>query len=164
VLHLGKDPSRTVKAPETWGYGPDAHLAHIDGIHMIHCLDSMRKSLYYNFDYYHPNGISDVYASHLSHCVDALVQHLMCKASVDLITYNWVGKQVHPFPDFDITHKCWDFEELLEWQEEHRVQGIKEKWEALVKPEDVTPGPIPLLMLEAYNVTREEVDDLRRMV
>jgi hypothetical protein len=159
VTQMGKDPSNVVKAPESWGQGSDAHLAHLDGIHLLHCLNSMRQSLHSNFDRYHPNGISKVYASHLSHCQEALVKHLMCQPSVELITYNWVERQDHPFPDFDNTRKCWDFEQLLDWQEQHRVQTMsQEKWKVLRKPVNVTPLPVPLLMLEAYNVTREEAE------
>ena len=156
VSKLGKDHSKTVRAPESWGYGPDAHLAHFDGLHLLHCLNSMRKGLYSNFNYYYPHGVSRVYQSHLSHCLDALVQHLMCQPSVEMITYNWVEEQDHPFPDFDINHRCWDFGALLDWQNEHRVKGIKQKWDGLVKPDDWPAAPIPLLMLEAYNITERD--------
>jgi hypothetical protein len=68
-----------------------------------------------------------------------------------------VQRQVHPFPDFDLPRKCINFDSLLEWQAEKRVHSMtSEKWAALEKPEDVTPLPVPLLMLEAYNITREE--------
>jgi hypothetical protein len=161
VRKLGKDPSTVAKAPESWGHGRDANLAHLDGLHLLHCLDSMRKSLHSNFDYYFPNGTNKVHHTHLSHCQEALAKRLMCQPSVELITYNWVERQVHPFPDFDITRKCWNFEQLMQWQNEHRVQSMsQDKWKALRKPDDITPLPVPLLMLEVYNVTLKEVQDL----
>jgi mycotoxin biosynthesis protein UstYa len=106
-----------------------------------------------------PTGINHVYHSHLSHCQEALAKALMCQPSVEMITYNWVEHQRLPFPDFDITRKCWDFEQLLQWQLENRVESMtQERWKALRKPDDITPLPFPLLMLEAYNITREEAD------
>ncbi|KAG2421755.1 hypothetical protein HFD88_005731 [Aspergillus terreus] len=158
ILELGKDPSITVQAPEDWGYGPDRHLVHLDGVHLLHCLNAMRKSLHFNFEYYFPDGISRVYHAHLSHCLESLAQRLMCQPSIELISYNWVEKQVAPFPDFDIYHQCWDYEALLAWQDRHRVTQIQHKWPRLQRPEETPQLPVPLLMLEAYNVTREEAD------
>jgi hypothetical protein len=161
VVRMGKDPSLTVKAPESWGYGSDAHLAHLDGIHLIHCLDAMRRGLHFNFGYYNPSGnVSKVYLSHMSHCIDSLRHHLMCQPSVELITYNWVERQEHPFPDFDISRKCWNFDSLMEWQEKNRVKDIANKWDELKMPSNYQMLPVPTLMLEAYNVTREEAGKL----
>ncbi|OKL57207.1 hypothetical protein UA08_07365 [Talaromyces atroroseus] len=158
IIRLGKDPSTTVKAPESWGVGSDRHLVQLDGIHLVHCLDSMRKSLYWNYEYYHPDGIAVSYHSHLSHCMNALLQHLLCKPSVELISYNWVKGQKHPFPDFDINHQCWDYEQLLAWQERHRIPGMEERWSKITRAEDEKLLTWPLLMLEAYNVTAEEAE------
>jgi len=152
VLHasdiesLGKDASTVVQAPASWGLGSDAYLGQLDGIHLLHCLNSMRKSLYHNYQYYHPNGTSAAYLTHLGHCQEALTKYLMCQPSLELITFNWVKHQVQPFPDFDITRKCWDFERLVEWQDEHRVQSINlEVWKELRRPDGVVPLRSPVL-------------------
>lgn len=161
VKNLGKDPAKVIQAPESWGRGSDAYVAQLDGVHLLHCLDSLRKSLYYNFERYHPDGISTTYRAHLGHCQESLARHLMCQPSVELLTYNWVERQDNPFPDFDINKKCWDYEKLLSWQEENRVPNMTKKmWRAMQRPNDVTALPVPLLMLEAYNVTREEAEEM----
>lgn len=146
VLELGKSPSSALTAPSVWGVGDETYLGQIDGVHLLHCLNAMRKSLHYNFAYYYPQGHSAAYRAHLSHCQEALAQWLMCQPSIELITFNWVDKHKTPFPDFDITRKCWDFERLLAWQDERRVQSVNSAtWKALRKPVDVVAKSSPLL-------------------
>ena len=162
VRRLGKDPSTVIQAPESWNLGSDAHLAHLDGLHLLHCLDAMRKSLHENFDRYYPNGTPAVHHTHLSHCQEALAKHLMCQPSVELITYSWVQEREHPFPDFDITKKCYGVDQLLDWQNEHQVEGMdRARWNTLRQPEDITPLVPPVLALEALNETRAKEELLR---
>jgi Mycotoxin biosynthesis protein UstYa len=160
VVALGKDPSSVAKAPMNWGQGSEAYLAHLDGIHLLHCLDSMRQSLYYNFHHYHPNGTTEGYHVHLSHCQEALAKHLMCQPSVELITYSWAEEKEFPFPDFDITRKCWNYETLLDWQDQHRIKPMTtEIWQRMRRPNDVKPIPYPILMAEVKNVSRSYFED-----
>ena len=144
VLALGKDPGKTVKAPVSWGLGPDAHIVQIDVFHQIHCLNSLRKAAFH--EHYHPpTGALQV--QHLKHCLHMLVQNLMCSANVDLITHNWIETQRHPFPDFSINHQCRDFEAVRAWSEEHKVE-TKEMVEAMEVPADAEVLPIDLRLLE----------------
>ena len=150
VSKLRKSPKTAVKAPVDWGIGDDAYLAQFDGIHLLHCLNSMRKSLHFNFDYYHPHGLEPAYAAHLAHCQEALAKWLMCQPSMELLTYNWVERHETPFPDFDITRKCWDFNQLLAWQDENRIQSINsDMWESLRIPNGVEPNRSPVLNEES---------------
>jgi hypothetical protein len=152
IRDLGKDPRNAVKAPESWGHGSDAYLVHLDGIHLIHCLNMLRKGIFNNYEYYHPNGTDFFWHSHMSHCVDAIRNRLMCQPSVELMTYNWVEGQRKPFPDFTTTGQCWDFEQLQKWQEKHKVSSMsQEKWNALRIPEDDKPLPSPILTLETLD-------------
>lgn len=154
VIKLGKDPAVTVKAPPSWGVGNETYLAQIDAVHLAHCLNSMRQSLHYNFGYYYPNGIPNVYAAHLMHCQEALAKWLMCQPSMDLFTFNWVEGHEGPFPDFDMTRKCWDYSQLLEWQDGHRVQTINTaEWSAMVAPEGTERRPSPILFKESLSRT-----------
>ena len=156
VRRLGKDPASVIQPPPSWGLDSDAHLAHLDGLHLLHCLNAMRKSLHENFDRYYPDGVPEAHRTHLSHCQEALAKHLMCQSSVELITYSWVEGRDNPFPDFDMTRKCYDIEQLLDWQERHQIPGAaKEKWKDLQKPQDVTPLPPPILMQEVRNMSGE---------
>ena len=155
VLLLGKDPSKAVRVPESWGYGPSAHIATIDGIHLVHCLNSMRKSLHINFPYYFPESkgpLGPEYVPHLTHCVEAVLQHLMCKPSMEFITQNWIERQNAPFPDFAVNKKCWDYEAILRWKEEHRVSGIEERFDELRPPMGAVLEPLPPLVAETWEV------------
>ena len=150
-----------MQPPESWNLGPDTHLAHLDGLHLIHCLNAMRKNLHQNFERYYPYGIPQAHHAHLSHCQEALAKHLMCQPSLELITYSWTQGRERPFPDFDITKKCYDFEQLLEWQGEHQVKNMsQEKWDELRKPEGITPLPVPILVLESSNMSRKHEEKL----
>lgn len=160
LIKLGKDPATTAKAPPSWGMGDATYIAQFDGIHLLHCLNSMREALHQNFQYYHPRGIGVAFSAHLAHCQEALAKWLMCQPSMELLTFGWVENHDTPFPDFDITRKCWDFEELLKWQDEHRVQSINtDMWKALRAPEGVKLKSSPILNEEAqirkpFNGTR----------
>ncbi|ATY66311.1 hypothetical protein A9K55_001983 [Cordyceps militaris] len=162
LLHLGKDPTTSTKAPSSWGMGEAVYIAQFDGIHLMHCLNSIRKTLHQNFNYYYPRGIGTAFSAHLAHCQEALARWLMCQPSMELITFDWVEKHATPFPDFDITRKCWDFEQLLEWQDKHRVQSINTKmWKALRAPEGIELKSSPILNDEAqirkpFNGTRDQ--------
>ncbi|RQM04599.1 hypothetical protein DH86_00004312 [Scytalidium sp. 3C] len=160
VTRLGKDPAKAVKAPESWGYGSDAYLAQVDGIHLVHCLDILRKSLYHNYEHYFPNGSSIHYHFHVSHCQEALARHLMCQPSVEMITYNWVDHMMPPYPDYDITKQCWNYEDLLQWKDEHRALTVNdERWMSLRRPKDAHPVPMPLTVTEEYHFSKLEPEE-----
>ncbi|KAI1201514.1 hypothetical protein F5X97DRAFT_331253 [Nemania serpens] len=117
VVALGKDPEMTVRAPAEWGLGEDAHIIQLDVTHQIHCLNAVRKAMYP--EYYPVRKLmKDV---HPQHCLHVLLQNLMCDASVDVMTYNWMETQHNPFPDMSINKKCRDYDAVLKWHEEHLV-------------------------------------------
>lgn len=45
----------------------------------------------------------------------------MCSANTDIVTLQWVEKQLYPFPDFNVNHQCRDFDALLKWTMENSV-------------------------------------------
>ncbi|OAA60805.1 hypothetical protein ISF_05844 [Cordyceps fumosorosea ARSEF 2679] len=154
VAALGKDPALTVKAPPDWGLGNETYLAQLDAVHLAHCLNSMRRSLHFNFAHYHPRGVHAVYATHLAHCQEALARWLACQPSMELLTFNWVEGHKGPFPDFEVTRKCWDYDRLLEWQDEHRVQTIgTAAWAAMSAPEGAKRRPSSILHEESLSRT-----------
>lgn len=59
--------------------------------------------------------------THMSHCVDMLMQNLMCQGSADAFTFNWMEGQQLPFPDFYMNRQCRDFETIVQWQ---KTNGI----------------------------------------
>ena len=93
VRKLGKDPSTVAKFEDSfWHYGENAFMAQIDVFHQLHCLNSLRKlvySEYYNWtsaNAHHP----ELWYIHNNHCVDILMQNIMCNANTDLYTMQWM--------------------------------------------------------------------------
>ena len=144
VVQLGKDPSTAARFPDThWGLGPDTFMGSLDVLHKIHCLNELRKM---TFQDYTDEAMaepkrkhSQVWWVHKRHCVDMLAQDLMCHADADVLTYNWMDTQIHPFPDFSINRKCRDWDGLMSWLEDRKVD--MEKWYTMEKPSDQTHVP-----------------------
>ncbi|CAG8958248.1 hypothetical protein HYFRA_00000602 [Hymenoscyphus fraxineus] len=129
IIRLGKNPKISTKAPLEWGFGPDAYQAHFDGQHALKCLDAVRRYAY--AEYYYPDAkewnASSIDEAHRSHCLHILLQSLTCNYNFDLITYNWMDTQKHPFPDFGVNKKCVNHDQILDWQAENKISD--EMWE-----------------------------------
>ncbi|KAG9195014.1 hypothetical protein G6011_00134 [Alternaria panax] len=124
VIAIGKDPDQAVKYPDDFALG-GAYAARIDVFHQIHCLDALRREAY--FDHYYGNKYSDynsttkLHKAHLSHCIYYLLQNIMCQANTDVYTHVWTDTVVQPFPDFQINHRCKNFDAILDWQEHNSI-------------------------------------------
>ncbi|CAN9228071.1 unnamed protein product [Alternaria sp. RS040] len=122
VVAQGKDPEDAVKWPVEFGFGPDAYIGRIDVFHQIHCLNVLRKHLHFNYDYYYAEERMNKYHElHTGHCVHILLQNIMCTGNVDVYPHFWADAQENAVPDFNINHKCRDFEAILKWHDEHAV-------------------------------------------
>ena len=159
VLKLGRDPSRLSKFPESFGLGSDAYIGRINVFHQIHCLDVLRKEASFNFPYYyghqHPDFVpSELHKTHVTHCIYLLLQNTMCQANADIITHVWVERQVNPWPDFNLNHKCRDFEAVLKWQEDNSIDI--EEFAMIRKPENVKPRIMGSRLKELLGYTVEE--------
>lgn len=141
VILLGKDPDQASKFPESFGFGRDAYIGRLDVFHVIHCLDQVRREAdfehYYGKHWGNPGNASELHKIHLSHCFHILLQNLMCAPNLDIYTHFWADAQPNAFPDFNVNHKCIDFEQLLKWQEEHSVPV--DDFGAIRRPDDYKP-------------------------
>jgi hypothetical protein len=156
VRRLGKDPYATIHTPPEWGYPPGTHVAGIDSDHLLHCLNTLRKSLHFNFAHYHKGPLKPSYHAHTSHCLDALRHHLMCKPSVELITWTWVQAYEKPFADFELNKKCWNYDELRAWQAKHRIpveHTENGQWVGVTPWPEEMRMPTPILVQEGSNLT-----------
>jgi hypothetical protein len=128
VRRLGKDPAKTVRAPEHWGYGPDAHLAQVDGQHQLHCLNVLRKWAHYDtyFRPKHGDHPGPLHTNHRDHCLNLLLNFLTCHVSLDAITHFWMDTQTMPSPDFNMNKVCRNHERVLEWQNRNKIS--LEQW------------------------------------
>jgi hypothetical protein len=139
ITQSGKDVSFSVKAPESWGKGSGEYLAQVEVFHQIHCLNELRKEIFY--DYYYNAQPDDIHRAHKAHCIHIILQSLMCIADVGIIQHNWVHNrklmepQTRPFPDFSTEKTCRDFEAILEWATSQSVPDLSNKWHALRIPD-----------------------------
>ena len=58
----------------------------------------------------------------------------MCDADVGLMPMYWVQNHDHPWPDFSTTHKCRNFDAILDWVDKNQV--VVPKGFKMVKPSD----------------------------
>jgi hypothetical protein len=141
VIRLGKDPARSVKWPEHYGFGKDKYVGRLDVMHQIHCLNAVRQEAYFNhyFGAVYPDGnTTELHKLHLSHCIYYLLQNIMCTASADVYTHTWTDTLPNPYPEFSVNHQCRSFDTLLDW---HEKNGADEDlfW-AMRKPDDYGPA------------------------
>ncbi|KAI0965754.1 hypothetical protein F4678DRAFT_451607 [Xylaria arbuscula] len=146
LLRLGKSPDNTVRTPASWLDGTEdsfdddeRYIAIIDGVHLLHCFNAMRKSLFHNYPIYFPDGYPDSYGAHLSHCQETLAHWLMCQPSLEFITFGWYEKREPPFPDFDVMRKCVDFSQILDWQDKHRIKNLTKPMFDALRPDPSMP-------------------------
>ncbi|KAF4971284.1 hypothetical protein FSARC_1854 [Fusarium sarcochroum] len=146
VIALGKNPNETVRADPAWGFGDDAHLGLVHAMHQNHCLNAIRKAVYYNYYYRNKRGFGAnppkdyraKYYSHMDHCLDFLRQDIACKADLSISTYRWMEGEVTPEADFATWHQCRDFEGLLAWHAKHEINAgmtskeQKNRWDGFV--------------------------------
>lgn len=166
VLNMGKDPRISSKASadllKAMGKNVDEELyyAQIDAFHQLHCLNEIRRHAYWDHYHKHKWGAYDAHTphplhwTHISHCLEAIRQNIVCHANVEMITSTWTEGQDWPFPDFAINKKCRNFEQLQEYQAQNRVP--QELLDLLATPDDVE---LQTLDLEIYYALDEPVPD-----
>jgi hypothetical protein len=69
IAKSGKDPSVAVPYGDT----PDTYLAELDIIHQLHCLNTLRQHIHY--DYYWSEPIDENTEGHRDHCLHTLLQN-----------------------------------------------------------------------------------------
>ncbi|KAH8881132.1 hypothetical protein GQ53DRAFT_773550 [Thozetella sp. PMI_491] len=126
------------------------YIVEVEGLHRLHCLDVLRKSLWYNYEYYKARGENafrdpERYLRlHASHCVDSLRQALMCTVDTSVFGQVWFNpKDPRAFPDFHTRHKCKNFDSVRQWATDNQVPPDDELPDDYVKPpnpDDVLPA------------------------
>ncbi|KAH6653026.1 hypothetical protein BKA67DRAFT_536728 [Truncatella angustata] len=125
VEAIGKDPRDAVKFPESFGLGPDAYAGRLEVFHQVHCLDALRREAY--FEHYYGsvyggyNETSEMHRLHLSHCIEYLLQGILCQANTDVYTHIWTDGVDRPFPDFSVNHQCRDYDAIKSWHDQNAV-------------------------------------------
>ncbi len=58
---------------------------------------------------------------HLSHCLDAVREAVMCASDISVITWKWNTKAQKSLGHGDIVHSCRSFEDIRDWSAAHRA-------------------------------------------
>lgn len=134
-----KRPETAVKAPASWGRGDDAYVYQLDVFHEIHCLNWLRKDLNWEY-YYGDTKPSQWWKDHRTHCIDVLLQTLMCHADLDTVPYNWIrhhpDSEPVPNPDFNVLKMCRNFDAVVAWAEKNAVADGQQRRKELRAPDD----------------------------
>lgn len=72
----------------------------------------------------------------LDHCADLLRQKLMCDADMTLITYNWITNHYGPHPNFNVQHKCRNFDAAKHWTLQRRINASSLQNHYFTRPEE----------------------------
>jgi hypothetical protein len=131
LSRAGFDPSQYFSAPESWGHGSDQYPVQIDVFHQLHCLNAIRKQMYFGHYYAadFPDGKPDeMHWMHQRHCLHMVMQSLTCNANVDIVPHRWVERDEVPFAQFGIERKCRNFEALREWNRENALKDVRKVW------------------------------------
>ncbi|TQN65623.1 Oxidase ustYa, partial [Colletotrichum shisoi] len=118
-LKSGLDMS-FVRRSEKYGAG---FFVNVESMHHLHCLNLLRKSLYYNYDYYKKMGThafaneENIVRLHVSHCLDTIRQVLVCNVDTGVLGQVWANDPPSPFPDFNTKHMCKNYEAIQQWAE-----------------------------------------------
>ncbi|KHN94754.1 uncharacterized protein MAM_07350 [Metarhizium album ARSEF 1941] len=117
-LRSGLQPSFVQRAAKYGG----GFLVNVEGMHHLHCLNLVRKSLYFNYDYYKQLGKHEfvngdaILRPHITHCLDVIRQVLMCNVDTGVLGQVWANSESpFPFPDFNTNHKCKNYGDVREW-------------------------------------------------
>lgn len=99
-------------------------VGQMEVFHQLHCLDTLRQGLYFNFEYYNAtrrggvwNRSNALVRKHMGHCLDLLRVQLQCTADVGMVGKLWVNATGTPqsFAKFQTQHQCRDFEAIRAW-------------------------------------------------
>lgn len=82
-------------------------------------------------------GSESFHRMHIRHCIEAMMQHLLCTGDAGFITFNWIKDMDLPQPDFGVEKQCRDWEQIVQYRDQHMVDFNKYKtWVAQHKPAD----------------------------
>ncbi|KAI1334736.1 tat pathway signal sequence [Xylariaceae sp. FL0016] len=133
----------------------------VEGMHHLHCLNLLRQSLWYNYEYYAAMGHhafaneEHILQLHVSHCLDTVRQSLMCNVDTGVLGQVWYvagddteGKEkgdlsVSAFPDFNTAHTCKNYDEVRRWAVAHQARPeseLPEDYMMIPKDDDVLPA------------------------
>ncbi|PTB78931.1 hypothetical protein M440DRAFT_1370426 [Trichoderma longibrachiatum ATCC 18648] len=123
-LASGLDSSFVQRAEKHGG----GFIVNVEGMHHLHCLNLVRKALYFNYDHYKELGEhaftneESILRLHITHCLDTIRQVLMCNVDTGVLGQVWVDpKEPTAFPDFSTKHVCKNYDDVRQWAERQQA-------------------------------------------
>ncbi|PPJ50649.1 hypothetical protein CBER1_05243 [Cercospora berteroae] len=117
----GFDPRIHAYAPDDFlGEGiPGGFGVFVQGMHDMHCLNVIRKAIYFNKDYYRQfenDTLTPEWdrVSHVRHCLDNIRERIMCSADTGVIPTVWLSQEEN-YPLFGREHKCYSYDAMMDW-------------------------------------------------
>ncbi|KAK0720196.1 hypothetical protein B0H67DRAFT_534499 [Lasiosphaeris hirsuta] len=119
-LNVSSTPAHPLhKVPEEHGGG---YLAMLEVFHLLHCLNSLRMGLFYNYEHYKflDEGVPEenIITHFVDHCADMIRMSLMCSADVTpAVFYDPLEdpRRRDALPNWSSLHTCRNFDAILEW-------------------------------------------------
>lgn len=141
----GLDHSFVQRNPKYGG----GFIVNVEGMHHLHCLNLVRKSLWYNYDYYKKMKMhafkndGEIFRLHVTHCLDTIRQVLMCNVDTGVLGQVWTNPEdPTAFPDFNTKHKCKNYDHVKDWALKLQLQappeeGLPDDFLLMPEPEDI---------------------------
>jgi hypothetical protein len=110
------------------------YMVSLSVFHVLHCLDSVRKTVFHlaagkslaEIEHMMPGHGSGSVEMHLGHCIDAIRQQLMCDADVTPIVWQWDESVGDVRVYANTVHVCRNYDDILEWGRDHVwTEGIE---------------------------------------
>ncbi|KAF9522204.1 hypothetical protein CPB83DRAFT_777449, partial [Crepidotus variabilis] len=103
----------------------DHYVVQLSVFHQLHCLNMIRLRIWSNSTVADEMLMSD---DHISHCVDALRQALMCAADITPMSWRWKPEaQEAKLVVNDVPHTCRNFEKVKQWAKENHLDSFDSK-------------------------------------
>ncbi|KAF4622762.1 hypothetical protein G7Y89_g14265 [Cudoniella acicularis] len=104
-------------------HNPDNYVVELDVFHQLHCLQALRKQVWYPVFIDIKNDPETVWEAHLDHCVDYLRHSLMCNAALTPTTFYWDEEKRGYHPTEAMPHTCVVFDNIWEWAASRNTTG-----------------------------------------
>ncbi|KAK8135903.1 hypothetical protein PG984_003843 [Apiospora sp. TS-2023a] len=119
------------RIPESRGGGVAGYP---EVFHQLHCLNMLRMATYpeqYANHTLFSDHSEDIVRAHIAfadvgtsdHCVEILRMQLQCTAEMTPILTEEIPGREFPAPDFNVVHKCKNFDDLVEWTKANVLHG-----------------------------------------
>ncbi|KAI8954444.1 hypothetical protein F4801DRAFT_533216 [Xylaria longipes] len=136
VTRVSREEARKLTANETFELPDGEHLINLEMFHQLHCLDTIRHTLYTRdfpkFSPYDENGNpkKEIFG-HLQHCVDRLLQGIMCASNTAASVWQkeaGIPYEGAPFEEWLMLYHrtpttCRSFEDVQQWAFQRELKG-----------------------------------------